>query len=255
MPTSLSLPADRPGLLLVLRSAAFNALGLVWTVLLVLAAAVCLPLPGSVTRAIAYHWMVGVQWLLCHVVGLGYEVRGRENIPPGPAIFAFKHQSAWETLATQLLVPDAAIALKRELMQVPLFGWSLKRSGMIGVDRKGGMRALRSLVDGARAAFARGASVIIFPEGRRIPVGQHVPYQPGIAALYGLLERPVVPVALNSGLFWGRRSFVKRPGLIVVEFLPPIDPGLDRKTFAVRLQQQLDGASDRLIEEGRRSRL
>jgi 1-acyl-sn-glycerol-3-phosphate acyltransferase len=113
------------------------------------------------------------------------------------------------------------------------------------------MRALRSLIDGARVAFARGASVIIFPEGRRVPVGQHAPYHPGIAALYGQLERPVVPVALNSGLFWARRSFVKRPGLIVVEFLPPIAPGLDRKTFITTLQQRLDGASDRLIEEAR----
>jgi 1-acyl-sn-glycerol-3-phosphate acyltransferase len=249
MVTPRSLAADRPGPLLVLRSAAFNAAGLVWTVLLVLAAFVCLPLPGAAVRAIARLWMTGVQWLLRHVVGLGYEVRGRDNIPPGPAIFAFKHQSAWETLATHLLVPDAAIILKRELMQVPLFGLALKRSGMIGVDRKGGTRALRSMVEDARAALDHGTSVIIFPEGSRVPVGQHARYQPGIAALYSQLGRLVVPVAHNSGLFWGRRSFVKRPGHIVVEFLAPIEPGLDRKVFTATLQTRLDGASDRLVEE------
>jgi 1-acyl-sn-glycerol-3-phosphate acyltransferase len=152
-------------------------------------------------------------------------------------------------VATHLLVPGAAIALQRELIQVPLFGWALRRSGMIGIDRSGGMRALRLLVQGARAAFARGASVIIFPEGRRVPVGQHTPYHPGVAALYGQLKRPVVPVAHNSGLFWGRRSFVKRPGRIIVAFLEPIEPGLDRRMFSATLQQRLDDASDRLIEE------
>jgi 1-acyl-sn-glycerol-3-phosphate acyltransferase len=246
---TLSAPADRPGPILVLRSAAFNALGLVWTVLLVLAAFVCLPLPGAATRAIARRWMAGVQWLLGHVVGLRYEVRGREHIPPGPAIFAFKHQSAWEAVATHLLVPDAAIILKQELMHVPLFGRALKRSGMIGVDRKGGTQALRAMVVGARAAFARGMSVIIFPEGSRVPVGKHARYHPGVAALYSQLGRPVVPVAHNSGLFWGRRSFVKRPGCILVEFLAPIEPGLDRKVFTATLQTRLDGASQRLVEE------
>lgn len=246
---TLPFIADRAGPMLILRSAVFNTLGLGWTVLCVLATVACVPLPGAAIRTIAYQWMAGVQWLLRHVVGLDYEVRGREHLPSGPAIFAFKHQSAWETVATHLLVRDAAIALKRELIQVPLFGWALQRSGMIGIDRAGGMRALRVLVRGARATFARGASVIIFPEGRRVPVGQHAPHHPGVAALYGQLKRPVVPVALNSGLFWGRRSFVKRPGRIIVEFLEPIEPGLDRRTFSATLQQRLDGASDRLIEE------
>jgi len=240
-------------MLLMVRSAVFNTFGLIWTVLCVLATFVCLPFPGSVIRTISYGWMAGAQWLLRHVVGLDYEVRGRANVPSGPAIYALKHQSAWETVATHLLVPGASIALKQELMQVPLFGWALKRSGMIGIDRAGGMRALRGLVADARAAFARGGSVIIFPEGHRTPPGEHAPYHPGIAGIYNQLGRPVVPVALNSGLFWGRRSFIKRPGCIVVEFLPPIEPGLNRKAFMARLQQQLDGASDRLIDEARAS--
>jgi 1-acyl-sn-glycerol-3-phosphate acyltransferase len=134
-------------------------------------------------------------------------------------------------------------------MQIPLFGWCLRRSGMIGINRAGRMRALRSLVDGAQAAFARGVSVIIFPEGHRTPPGRHVPYHPGVAALYLQLGRPVVPVAHNSGLFWGRRSFVKRPGRIVVQVLEPIEPGLDRKAFMAELRRRLEGAADRLIEE------
>jgi 1-acyl-sn-glycerol-3-phosphate acyltransferase len=123
---------------------------------------------------------------------------------------------------------------------------------MIRIDREGGARALRGLIEGGRAALARGAPIVIFPEGTRVPPGEHRPYHPGIAALYRHLDCPVVPVALNSGVFWGRRSFVKRPGRIVVEFLPPIAPGLERKAFMAELEHRLEPATGRLVAEGRR---
>jgi 1-acyl-sn-glycerol-3-phosphate acyltransferase len=241
--------AAGPGPLLIARSAMFNAAGLLWTAALLLVALLCLVLPPAATHAVSRTWMAGLQFLLRHLVGLDYEVRGRENVPDAPAIYAFKHQSAWETIVCHLLVRNGAIALKQELVRLPLFGWTLRHSGMISIDRAGGAAALRSLIEGAREAFARGVPVIIFPEGHRIPPGQHRPYHPGVAALYSQLGRPVVPVAHNSGLFWGRRSFVKRPGRIVVEFLEPIQAGLDRKAFMALLQQRLEAASDRLIEE------
>jgi 1-acyl-sn-glycerol-3-phosphate acyltransferase len=246
--TLVNRPAA-PGALLIARSAVFNLACGIWTCLIVLAGTAVVLLPARWTLTCSRVWMLGVQWLLRHIVGLSYEVRGRSNMPPGPAIYAIKHQSAWETLATHLLVPDAAIALKQELMQIPLFGRSLRHAGMIGVDRAGGMRALRALVEDTRAALRRDFSVIIFPVGHRIPPGQHAPYHPGVAALYTQLDRAVVPIALNSGLYWGRRSFVKRPGRIVVEFLEPIQPGLGRKAFMAELQARLDGACDRLIDE------
>ena len=236
---------------MIARSLAFNAAALVWTVGQILIATICLLLPPAAILAISRIWMGGMQFLLRHLVGLAFEVRGREHMPETPAIYAFKHQSAWETVVTHLLVPDAAIVLKRELTQIPLFGWCLRRTGMIGIDRSGGTRALRSLVGDARDAFARGVSVIIFPEGHRIPPGKHARYQPGVAALYVQLDRPVVPVAHNSGLFWGRRSFVKRPGRIVVQFLEPIQPGLGRKAFMAELHTRLEAAADRLIDEAR----
>jgi 1-acyl-sn-glycerol-3-phosphate acyltransferase len=246
---TLAHRAAPPGTWVIARSAAFNAAAGVWTLALVLVAVLCLLLPRGAILSVSRVWMAGLQFLLRHLVGLDYEIRGRSSMPPGPAIYAFKHQSAWETVVIHLLLPNAAIALKRELMQIPLFGWCLRRSGMIGINRAGRMRALRSLVDGARAALARGVSVIIFPEGHRIPPGRHAPYQPGVAALYLQLGRPVVPVAHNSGLFWSRRSFVKRPGRIVVQILEPIEPGLDRKAFMAELRRRLEGAADRLIEE------
>lgn len=234
---------------LMARSAVFNAAALAWTLVLLVVVLPTLLMPPAAILAVSRTWMRGVQLLSRTLIGLDYEVRGREHLPHGPAIYAFKHQSAWETLVCHLLVRDGAIALKQELVRIPVFGWYLRHSGMIGIDRGGGTRALRSLVEGARAAFDRGVSVIIFPEGHRAPPGRHSPYQPGVAALYTQLDRPVVPVAHNSGLFWGRRSFVKRPGRIVVEFLRPIEPGLARKAFMGELQQRLEGACDRLIDE------
>ena len=236
----------------VARSILFNLALWLWTGALILAALPLLLAPRKAMVAVGRLWQRGVQSLLAALAGLTYEVRGRERIPPTPAVFAFKHQSAWETLVLHLLFADPAITLKRELTQIPLFGWYLTHAGMIGIDRAGGGRALRALIDDCRAALARGSSIVIFPEGTRAPVGERNPYQPGIAALYRHLGCPVVPVALNSGLFWRRRGFIKRPGRIVVEFLPPIEPGLDRDAFMAELEHRIEGATERLIAAARR---
>jgi 1-acyl-sn-glycerol-3-phosphate acyltransferase len=201
-------------------------------------------------RWVARFWMQVLQAVLRLVVGLSYEVRGRERLPAGPAIIASKHQSAWETLIFHVLVPDLAVGLKYELTRIPVFGWYLMRGGAIRIDRGGAARALRSLVDGARAAAARGVSILIFPEGTRRAPEDPPDYKPGVAALYTALDLPVVPVALNSGLFWSRRSFMKRPGRITVEFLEPIPPGLDRRTFMAELQRRIETATARLVAEG-----
>jgi 1-acyl-sn-glycerol-3-phosphate acyltransferase len=136
-----------------------------------------------------------------------------------------------------------AFVLKRELLSIPLFGWYLRKVGMIAVDRAAGASALRNMARQASEAFAEGRSILIFPEGTRVPPGESRPYHPGVAALYTQLKVPVVPVALNSGLFWGRRSFVKRPGTVTVQFLPPIPPGLDRKAFMRELESRIEAAA------------
>jgi 1-acyl-sn-glycerol-3-phosphate acyltransferase len=234
------------------RSAVFNLALWSWTAIMLVAAMPWLAFPPRFMLAHSRAWMRGVQFLLATIVGLDYEVSGLPAGAPRPAIYAFKHQSAWETLAIHLLLDGAAIALKRELTRIPLFSWTLLHAGMIRVDRRGGPRALRSLVEGGRAALARGAPIVIFPEGTRVPPGEHREYQPGVAALYRQLDCTVVPVALNSGVFWPRRSFVKRPGRIVVEFLPAIEPGLERKAFMAELRNRLEPAADRLVAEARR---
>jgi 1-acyl-sn-glycerol-3-phosphate acyltransferase len=238
------------GPMAIARSLLFNVCFWLWTLLMLLAALPWLALPPRWMLAHSRFWMRGVQLLLARIVGLAYEVRGREH-RNAVAIFAFKHQSAWETLAIHLLLDGAAIALKRELTQIPLFGWCLVHAGMIRIDRAGGARALRGLIEGGRAALSRGQPIVIFPEGTRMPPGEHRPYHPGVAALYRHLDCPVVPVALNSGVFWGRRRFVKRPGRIVVEFLPPIAPGLERAAFMAELERRLEPATARLIAQAR----
>jgi 1-acyl-sn-glycerol-3-phosphate acyltransferase len=230
----------------VFRSLLFNALFAVWTGIVFLASLPTLLLPRVAVWAMGRLWVRGALLLLRVTVGLAHRVRGREHRVAGPAIYAAKHQSAWDTLIFALLLEQPAYVLKQELMRVPLFGAYLRRCGMIPVDRQGGGGALKRMLVAARAAIADRRPILIYPEGTRTPPGQRRAYHPGVAALYGDLGLPVVPVALNSGLFWGRRSFRKQAGMITLEFLPPIPPGLPRQAFMEQLQHSIEDAADRL---------
>ena len=199
-------------------------------------------------------WAAGVLKLLHWCVGLTHEVRGWQNLPPGPAIIAMKHQSAWDTLAVPVVFGDPAIVLKRELMWIPLYGWYLWKAGMIPVDRGAGAGALKAMVRAGERAAVAGRRIVIFPEGTRTAVGTRRPYQPGAAALYRQLDVPIVPVAVNSGLFWGRRQFVKRPGRITLEILPPIPPGRERRVAMAELEERIETATARLVAEAQAGR-
>ncbi|MEE9195290.1 MAG: lysophospholipid acyltransferase family protein, partial [Alphaproteobacteria bacterium] len=187
--------------------------------------------------------------LLAAICGLRHEIRGLENLPQHPCILASKHQSAWDTLIFALVVDGPSFVFKQELLWVPPLGWYIRHAGGIPINRKGGGKALRKMVDTARAVLNAGQYIVIFPEGTRVPPGERLAYHPGIAAFYSQLAVPVVPVAVNSGLFWGRRSFLKKPGVIVLEILPPIGPGLARKAFTARLEESIESASTRLLQE------
>jgi 1-acyl-sn-glycerol-3-phosphate acyltransferase len=241
--------------MILLRSAAFNLAYVLWTLGLGLVLLPALAAPRRVVRAIARLWARGVLALLATLAGLTHELRGLEHRPTGPAIVALKHQSAWETIVVLRLLPDAAIVYKRELHRIPVFGWFLLRMGMVPIDRGAGGKAMRTMLRRARACVAEGRPIAVMPEGTRVAPGARRPYHPGIAALYRDLGLPVVPVALNAGLFWGRRTFVKRPGVITLEFLPPIAPGLDRAAFMAELEARIETASDRLAREAARTYL
>jgi len=237
--------------MLRLRSLAFNALFYCWSTLIQVG---CLPTILVSARAVTWvqrTWVRGNFALLAAVCGLRYEIRGLERLPREPCIIASKHQSAWDTMIFALLIRRPGHVFKRELLWVPVFGWYLLRAGGIPIDRKGGASALKRMIAAARQTIEEGRHIVIFPEGTRIAVGERAPYHPGVAALYTQLKVPVVPVALNSGLFWGRRSFLKNPGRIVLEFLEPIPPGLRRREFLEVLAQRIEPASADLAAEAR----
>ena len=236
------------GFSLWLRSLCFNAGWYAGSVVMALAGSPILLMPRRAVLAWATFWIGFIEWWLWLTCGLTHRLIGMENLPNGPVIIASKHQSSWETLAFTKAFPGAAIVLKRELLFIPIVGWAMARAGNIAVARGDGAQALRGLVSQAKAAIAEGRSVLIFPEGTRVAVGDAKPYQVGTAALYRQLGVPVVPVALNSGLLWGRRKWVKRPGVITVEVLPPIAPGLRRKEFMTILRDRIEGATSRLVE-------
>lgn len=232
----------------VARALIFNLLFFGWTLLYALLAWPFLIAPRPIVLAVGRTWNRNVFWLVTRVAGIKCEVRG--SVPKGPVVIAAKHQSAFETLALPMILDDPLFVVKRELFLIPVFGWYLARLGYIGIDRSAGAAALRVIVRQAQRALAKGHSIIIFPEGTRVAPGQHREYGPGVAALYAMTEAPVVPVALNSGLFWGRRRFGKASGTVVVEFLPPIAPGLDRRTFMAELERSIESATNRLLAEG-----
>ncbi|MEH6474795.1 MAG: lysophospholipid acyltransferase family protein [Sneathiella sp.] len=196
-------------------------------------------------------WSKGILVLMRATCGLKVEVRGTENLPKGRALLACKHQSIFETTAFHWLVEDPAVILKKELLSVPVYGWYCRKTKMIAVDRKGHASALRSMISQAEQALEDERQIIIFPEGTRTAVDDEMPYQPGIAALYTKLNTPVIPVALNTGLFWPRKKFMCRPGVIIIEFLPAIEAGLKRKDFVSKLKQSIDDNTSRLVAEGR----
>jgi 1-acyl-sn-glycerol-3-phosphate acyltransferase len=233
-----------------LRALAFNIAFFGVTALLGVAGLPLLLAPRSWVMHFGRVWARCVLALLKAIVGLDGEIRGLEHLPTGPCIIAMKHQSAWDTLILPLILDDFAVVVKRELLFVPFYGWYAARAGSIAIDRRGGAAALRGMVAATRRAAAAGRQVVIFPQGTRTAPGQRLPYQSGIAALYLALDLPVVPVAVNSGLFWGRRSFVKHPGRIALAFLEPIPPGLPRRQMMSELEARIEAATSALEREG-----
>ncbi|GAA0579727.1 lysophospholipid acyltransferase family protein [Caenispirillum bisanense] len=236
--------------MIFLRSLLFNVLWLSWTAVLCLGALPALAMGRDAVKGVARTWTRGILWLARVVVGLRFELRGRDTLPPdGGCIIAAKHQSAWDTFLFHGVLPDPVYILKQELLRIPFVGWYMARAGMIGVDRSAGAKAMRHMIEAAGAAAAQGRQIVIFPEGTRTAPGATAPYKPGIAALYARSDRPVVPVALNSGLYWPRQSFLKRPGTIIVEFLPPLPPGLPKQAFMQTLHERIETACARLNAE------
>jgi len=230
------------------RSFIFNVLYLIWTG--VCSIFICL---GGIfygyrgANIFAAYNGKGIQVLLRVILGITSEVRGKENLPAdGKYLVACKHQSTWETLNIQNLIKDPVVIFKKELIYIPIFGQAILLAGSIAIDRSQGKKALFQMIKGSKDKLAQGRPIFIYPEGTRSAPEKAGHYHAGIYFLYHTLKAPVVPIALNSGYFWPRRGFLKKPGHIIVEILPPIMPGLDRGKFMKTLEETIEKASQKL---------
>jgi 1-acyl-sn-glycerol-3-phosphate acyltransferase len=211
-----------------------------------------LAMPRAAVMAFARYWGHYFLWLCRVVGGMKVEFRGLEKIPAGPLLIAAKHQSLWETFALLTVLRDPCFILKRELTYIPLFGWYAIRARQLPVDRKGGGSVLKNLGVRAREEVRRdnGRQLLFFPEGTRRPAGAEPAYRHGVSHIYEQLDVPCLPVALNAGLYWPRRSLQHRQGTILVTFLDPIPPGMTRTLFLSALQDKIETESDALLAEG-----
>ena len=208
------------------------------TVLCVLSAFPASLIGPAALRGVTHAWVGIHRWCARYLLGIRTRVEG--TIPPGPVLVAAKHQSMYETMELVLLLHEPALVMKRELSDIPLWGWVARRYGIIPVDREGGAAALRRMMRATGAAIAEGRSIVLFAEGTRVPPGEQPPLQPGFAGLYRALKLPVVPLALDSGRFYPRRSFVKRPGLVTFRFGEAITPGLGRAEIEARVHAAIN---------------
>jgi 1-acyl-sn-glycerol-3-phosphate acyltransferase len=229
-----------------LRSSLFFLYFALVSVVVHLVAVPTLVLPRLTVVRISQAWSRMIFWGLKWIANCDYEVRG--EAPKGAVLVAAKHMSMWDTLALYLLLDDVCIVVKRELLSIPFYGWYIKRSGVIAIDRAAGASALRQMAKQAEPIVKAGRPIVIFPEGTRGKPGAAPHYKPGVAGLYALTGLACVPVALNSGQFW--LGFTKRPGTIVIEFLPPIPAGLKRAAFMAELEERIETATDALLHEG-----
>ena len=234
--------------MLYLRSALFLLWFILVSIVVNVGGAPLLLLPARFTMkgAAIWGWLVlfGLKW----IAGLGFELRGA--LPKGRVLVAAKHFSMWETIAVLALLQCPAIVLKRSLLKIPFYGWYSRKMRMIAIDRTAGVKAIRILHRAAMRALDEGRPVVIFPEGTRKAPGAPPDYKPGVAALYAGLGVACVPVAHNSGVFWSG-LFLRRPGIIVLEFLPAIAPGLSRSAFMALLEVRIEEATNRLLAEAR----
>jgi 1-acyl-sn-glycerol-3-phosphate acyltransferase len=235
--------------MLIFRSLLFNIAFYAALLIIMLLLLPTIPFGPHRVKAAARLWGRTSLWLLRVICDTKVEFRGLENIPEGGCIVAPKHQSIWEVFALITVFKDFTFVLKQELAWLPLFGWYVARGRQIAIDRSKGRAALAQVARQARVILSENRELFIFPEGTRKAPGAPPDYKFGVAYVYNDLKARCLPVALNSGLFWPRRSFIRRPGTIVVEILPVIEPGLPVSVFLRTLEEQIETASDRLMAE------
>lgn len=231
-----------------LRSGLFKVIFYVWTALFCILYIPLMWMPRNGLIAFQRIWSHGVLVILRLIMNIRLEIKGKENIPVGGAIIAMKHQSSFDTFVMHTVVKHPAFVMKKELLKIPLYGSFCLKTGMIPVDRDGGLKALKVLIQQASDAINEGRQIIIFPEGSRIIPGEKAEYQSGIYGIYRFAKKPVVPVALNSGLYWPKKGHLVPGSVITFDFLDIIDPDKTKDDFMDILESKIEQASSKLIE-------
>lgn len=229
-----------------IRSALFNIAFWVWIGIIggLTLPISCVYRPFALT--VAKIWGHGTLWLLKVICNIRYELHGKEHIPNYPCIVASKHQSAWDTAIFWVLLEKPSFVLKQELIYLPIFGWNLLLQRSIYINRKTGASALKKMLREAISIKQEGRQIVIFPEGTRTIPNAEPDYKSGVSALYSSLELPVIPVGLNSGLLWGKNSFLKKSGVIQIEFMPPINAGMKPREFLTKLEQDIENSCNKM---------
>lgn len=233
------------------RSLLFNVAFYLSTFLQIIFYMPLLLMPRHYIWIVVRSWAASTHFLLKWICGIEHEIVGFEKVPKGGVIIASKHQSAWETFTIAAMMPDPTFVLKRELQWIPLFGWYTMKARLMPVNRGARQAALEQIAQIGRERMKENRQIVIYPEGTRRAVGAEPTYKYGVAHLYGELDVPCVPVALNSGLYWPRRSLRFTPGKVRMEFLDPILPGMEKLAFLKHLQNEIETATARLVEQGR----
>lgn len=235
-------------LIKMIGSLIFNLFYVLWTLII---GTIFLPIIFMPTHIIILVvgkiWAGGLYFFLKTFCNLKLDLKGAKNRSQKPAIYASKHQSALETFMFHILIHKPVFVLKKELLDIPVFGFYLKKMGMISIDRDGGIKSLKLLLNQVQDKLKNGYSIIIFPEGTRTVPGEHVEYNSGITAIYNLKVADVIPIALNTGCFWPKNSFLKKPGKFTIDFLQPMPNDLSKQEFISQLQNRIDTRSNELI--------
>ena len=233
--------------MLILKTIIFYIFLVIWTVLM---GFICLPflfLPSYLLKYPIKIWIKFIFILLYLICNIRHKIKGLENIPNESVLIASKHQSAFETFALYYYLSDCFFVHKRELFFIPIFGQYLFKTNMVAINRDGGTRAMRSMLQKVQSKLSSGSSIIIFPEGTRRLPGSKPDYKTGFIGIYNHTKKKIIPVALNSGLCWPKKSWVLRKGTITIKFLPAINEGLNKKDILNEVQNRIETASNLLL--------
>jgi len=232
---------------LILRSLIFNLIFYPFSILYTGSLIFFYWLPRKKLLKLSSYYFEITKLFERHILNLRYELIGKQHVPKGACIIAMKHQSVWETLKILDIIDDPIVIYKKAVNWIPGLGWLIMRLDMISIDRSKGTVALKKIIQKAKLRVKENRQIMIYPQGTRITPGEKKPYKHGVAALYKALNLPVVPVAVNSGIYWPKESFIKYPGKITIKILEPIQPGMKADAMLKKLEKMIETESDKLL--------